>query len=168
MNHTALLLEREKNAALRLKERLTEIYGDDVELIRDMIEGETNIDWLVGRAARELLVAEGEVEGAKAAMSWLAQRSQRAKDRAEGLREVIKAALIAAERDKYKDSVTTISITAPRKKMEINMEELPRKYTFQPPREADKELIRKALAEEKPVPGVYMIPGEPGITVRFK
>ena len=43
-------LELEMRAAARLKEQLVTTYGDDADLIRDCIEGETSLHEAIARA----------------------------------------------------------------------------------------------------------------------
>ena len=110
MNTHALTLATQ--AAERLRERILAEYGEDSDLVRDMIEGETDLHRMLGLAAQELSAVEGEKDGIEAAIGKMKERLARHCRKAEALRNGIEAAMTVAELDKFKTPAATLSATA--------------------------------------------------------
>jgi hypothetical protein len=74
MTITTRQLQLETEAANRLKERLKADFGDDPELLRDVIEGNFNFDSLLSICTNELAAIEGIIGGIEAAAETLRER----------------------------------------------------------------------------------------------
>ena len=165
-------LHLETQAAARLKELLTKAYGDDEDLIRDSIEGETNLHEAIGHAALELAATEGEKAGIEIAIAKLKERLTRYCDKAIGIREAIQAAMETAELTSLKTPAATLSVRASPPGVEITDEaEIPPIFMVQPPpppARPDKKAIAAALKDGQPIPGATLSNQAPTLSVRFK
>ena len=162
-------LHLETEAAKRLKEKLTEAYGEDAELIRDMVEGETNLHEAIGKATLELAAVEGEKEGIEIALAKLKARLTRHCEKAQGIRDAIQAAMETAELTSLKTPAATLSMKASPPSVEItNQSELPVIFLKQPPPVIDKKAISAALKSGETIPGAVLSNQPPALAVMFK
>lgn len=161
-------LELETRAAARLKEQLVATYGDDADLIRDCIEGETSLREAIARATLELAAVEGEKEGINIALAKLKERLTRHAKRAAGIREAIFAAMETAELRSLKAPAATLSVRASPPAVEITDQSLvPPIYLKQPPPTPDKTAIREALKAGEAIPGATLSNQPDALSVRF-
>ena len=161
-------LHLEMEAAQRLKDKLTATYGDDVDLIRDMVEAETSLHEAIGRASLELAAVEGEKEGVEIAIAKLKARLTRHCERAEGIREAIQAAMETAELTSLKTPAATLSIRPSPPSVEItDQTALPAIFLKQPPPTVDKKAISAALKSGEAIPGAVLSNQPPALSVRF-
>lgn len=161
-------LHLEMEAAQRLKDKLTATYGDDVDLIRDCIEGETSLREAIGRASLELAAVEGEKEGVEIAIAKLKARLTRHCKRAEGIREAIQAAMETAELDSLKTPAATLSLRASPSSVEVtDQAALPAIFLKQPPPTVDKKAIHAALKSGEAIPGAVLSNQPPSLSVRL-
>jgi hypothetical protein len=158
----------ETQAAERLREKLVATYGDDAELIKDMIEGETGLHEAISRAALELAAVEGEKEGINIAMAKLKERLTRYANRATAIREAIFSAMETAELRSLKTPAATLSIRASPPSAEITDPALlPPVYLKQPPPTPDKTAIRDALKAGEAIPGAPLSNQPDALSVRY-
>jgi hypothetical protein len=164
-------LHLEMEAAQRLKEKLTAAYGEDAELIRDMVEAETSLHEAIGKAALELAAVEGEKDGIEIAIAKLKDRLTRHCNKAAGIREAIQAALETAELPSLKTPAATLSMRASPPRVEITDPALlPIVFMVQPPAPPpapDKKAIAAALKAKEDVPGAVLSNQPPALAVRF-
>lgn len=161
-------LQLEINAAQRLKEKLIAAYGEDAELIRDMVEGETSLHEAIGKAALELAAVDGEIEGVKIAKTKLEERLERHRNRAEGIREAIQTAMETAELTSLKTPAATLSMRASPPRVDIaDLALIPATYMVQPPPSPDKRAIGAALKAGEAIPGASLSNQPPALSVRF-
>lgn len=162
------ILARETEAAARLKEKLVATYGEDAELIADMIEGSTSLHEAIGKAAFELAAVEGEKDGIEIALAKLKERLSRHCRRAEGIREAIQVALEVAELPKLKTPAATLSMRASPPRVEISdPAAVPIIFMVQPPPSPDKRGILAALKSGEAVPGCCLSNQPPALAVKF-
>lgn len=161
-------LHLEIQAAERLKEKLIATYGEDAELIRDMVEGETSLHEAIAYAALELAAVDGEKEGIKAAIAKLEERLARHAKKAEGIRDGIQTAMETAELTSLKTPAATLSMRASPLRVEISdPAALPEAFMVQPPPSPDKRAIASALKAGEAVPGASLSNQPPALSVRF-
>jgi len=161
-------LKLETEAAQRMRERIVMEYGEDVELIRDMIEGETDLSTLIGYAARELACVEGEKAGIVIAIDKMKERLTRHARRADAIREGIAAAMETAELSSLKTPAATLSMRASPPRVEItDPAALPAIYVIQPAPIPDKKAIGAALKDGDVIPGATLSNQPPALSVRF-
>lgn len=162
-------LQLETEAAQRLRDKLSATYGDDVDLIRDCIEGETSLHEAIGKATLELAAVEGEKEGIEIAIAKLKTRLTRHCERAEGIREAIQVAMETAELTSLKTPAATLSIRPSPPAVEItDAAALPIIFLKQPAPVPDKTSIKAALKGGEAIPGAVLSNQPPALSVRFQ
>lgn len=155
-------------AAQRLRERIILEYGEDADLIRDMIEGEHDLEKLIGYAAQELAMVEGEKAGIIIAIDKMKERLTRHARRADAIREGIAAAMETAELPSLKTPTATLSMRASPPRVEITERAaLPAIYVIQPPLIPDKKAIGEALKNGDTIPGAVLSNQPQALSVRF-
>lgn len=158
----------ETQAAERLREKLIAAYGEDADLIRDCIEGETSLHEAIARATLELAAVEGEKEGIEIAIAKLKTRLTRYCQRAIGIRDAVFSAMEAAELRGLKTPAATLSIRASPPSVEIiDPTLLPPVYLKQPPPTPDKAAIKDALKSGEAIPGATLSNQPDALSVRF-
>lgn len=156
------------DAAQRLRERIILEYGEDADLIRDMIEGETDLEKLIGHAAQELACVEGEKAGIVIAIDKMKERLTRHARRADAIREGIAAAMETAELSSLKTPAATLSMRASPPRVEIvDADAIPAIYVIQPAPIPDKKAIGAALKSGDAIPGATLSNQPPALSVRF-
>lgn len=161
-------LHLEMEAAKRLKEKLQSAYGDDAELIADMIEGETGLHEAIAKASLELAAVEGEKEGIEIAIAKLKARLTRHCERAQGIRDAIQAAMETAELTSLKTPAATLSIRPSPPSVEItDQAALPAIFLKQPPPVPDKNALKASLKSGEAIPGAVLSNQPPALSVRF-
>lgn len=161
-------LKLETEAATRLRERIILDYGDDADLIRDMVEGQTDLTALIGFAAQELAAVEGEKEGVEIAIGKMKERLTRHCRKADAIREGIRAAMETAELTSLKTGAATLSMRASPPRVEINdPASVPSLYTTQPAPVVDKKAIGAALKAGEVIAGCVLSNQPLALSVRF-
>lgn len=161
-------LHLEMEAAQRLKEKLAAAYGDDADLIRDMIEGETSLHDAIGKATLELAAVEGEKDGIEIAIAKLKERLTRHCNRAQGIRDAIQAAMDVAELTSFKTPAATLSVRPSPPRVEVTDEALiPSVFFKQPAPVLDKNTLKSALKDGEAIPGCLLANQPPALSVRF-
>lgn len=161
-------LQLETEAAQRLKEKLIATYGEDADLLRDMVEGETSLHEAIGHAALELAAVEGEKEGIEIALAKLKARLTRYCDRAQGIRDAIQVAMETAELTSLKTPAATLSMRASPPRLEVTDEAaIPVVFFKQPPPVLDKKAVSDALKAKQDVPGAVLSNQPPALSVRY-
>lgn len=161
-------LKLETEAAARLREKIALEYGEDADLIRDMIEGETDLNKLIGFAAQELAAVEGEKEGIEIAIAKMKERLGRHCKKAEAIREGIRAAMETAELTSLKTGAATLSMKASPPRVEITDASLiPAIYMVQPAPVPDKNAIKADLKDGASIPGCALSNQPVALQVRF-
>lgn len=164
----AYRLKLETDAAARLRERVIAEYGDDADLIRDMVEGETRLHDMVAAVTFELAAVEGEKDGIEAAIGKMKDRLTRHCNRATALRDAISTAMGIAEIQSIKTPAATISMRPSPPRVEItDAAALPSIYVTQPAPVPDKRAIGAALKDGQNVPGAVLSNQPPALSVRF-
>jgi len=162
-------LQLETEAAQRLKEKLIATYGEDADLLRDMVEGETSLHEAIGHAALELAAVEGEKEGIEIALAKLKARLTRYCERAQGIRDAIQVAMETAELASLKTPAATLSMRASPPRLEVTEEAaIPAVFFKQPPPVLDKKAVSDALKAKQDVPGAVLSNQPPALSVRFQ
>lgn len=162
------ILERETAAAKRFRDRLALEFGDDDDMLRDMIEGETNLHGLLSRAIFELAATEGEQEGIKAAVEKMVERHKRKGRQVEALRDAIFAAMEVAGLQKHQAPAGTASIRMGKPKVEVIDESMiPAEYKTTPAPVVNKAAVKAALEHGAEVPGAALSNVAPVLAIRL-
>lgn len=161
-------LQLETEAAQRLKERLIAEYGEDADLLRDMVEGQTSLHEAISMATLELAAVEGVKAGISIAIAKLKERLTRHCNRAQAIRDGIEAAMETAELTSLKTPAATLSLRPSPQSAEItDQAQLPAIYVNQPPPVPDKRAILAALKKGEAVPGATLSNQPASLTVRL-
>lgn len=162
------ILHLQTEAAQRLKEKLIATYGEDADLIRDMVQGETSLHEAIAAAAEQLAIAEGEQEGIENTMGRLKLRHDRAKARVEGIRDAIQAAMETAELKSLKTPAATLSMRPSPARLEItDPKAIPSVFMVQPAPVPDKNAIKDALKAGEVVAGCTLSNQPHALSVRM-
>lgn len=157
-------LEREVDAMIVAFPELAE----DEALRADMIEGELDIESVMGRVVSHYLEAAEMVDGMKPRAEALAERKARYERRKDAMKAFAKRLLAVAGRDKITLPEATISITKGRDSVDVtDMDALPQGY-FATERKADKTAIGNALKAGETIPGALLKRGDDSVSVRQK
>ena len=168
MSRSSYQLALETRAMALLRERIIAEYGEDVELIRDTIEGASDLNGLIASAATELAFVEGVKAGIEQAIDKLKVRLTRYCNQAQTLRNGIAAAMETAELTSFKTPTATFSMRTSPPRVEItDASEIPAIYLTQPAPVPDKRAISAALKENQSVPGAVLSNQPPALSVRF-
>lgn len=161
-------LNLQTEAAQRLKEKLIATYGEDADLIRDMIEGETTLHEALGKAALELAAVEGEKEGVEIAIAKLKERLTRHCNRAQGIRDAIQTAMEVADLTSLKTPAASLTIRPSPPRVELTDPAIiPAVFLIQPPPTPDKRAIGAALKSGEVIPGAALSNQPPALQVRL-
>lgn len=161
------LLHKHTRAAEVLKEQIREIAGEDVDLMRDMIEGETPIRDLIALGAEQNIIDAGLVKGITATMEALRQRKERIEQRIELRRVALLAAMQTAEIQKIETPAGTLSRkTVLPTALILEESEVPSQFWKPQDPKLDKKAVLDALKAGQTVPGAMLSNGGETIQIR--
>lgn len=137
---------------------------DDLELLADTIEGETDFERVLSEVVEEKIEADAVVAGAGEFASKLSQRKQRAERKSEAMRGLAMDLMVAARKHKVKLAIATLSLSAGRPGVVIDdLTALPQGFTKIEP---SKSAIKAAIEKGEEVPGAHLEAGPDTITIR--
>ena len=157
---------REINAATAIKAGLATLT-DDEDVIRDTLEGETNLDGCI----RALILSIDEdkvlVDGLKERIKDLSERKTRFEARIEAKRALVAQAMEIAEWKKKEFDIATVSLGKPAPQMRILEEaDIPPGYWIAGDPKLDRKRLLADLKEQQSIPGVTLANGSPVLTIR--
>lgn len=137
---------------------------DDLDLLADTVEGQTDFERVLSEVVEEKIEADAMAAGAGEFAAKLAQRRQRAERKSELMRGLALDLMTAARQHKVKLPVATLSILAGRPGVVIdNLAELPQGFTRQEP---IKSAIKASLENNETVPGAHLEAGPDTVSIR--
>jgi Gp157 protein len=140
-------LEKELAAAEALKFQLTSIYGEgepDTVLLKDMVEGETNLFETVDRILLQIAADGANLVGLDKAMSTMEVRKKRIEGRVETMRTMLASALEILEEKRFERPLATVTLKpTPRKVLVTDEAAIPAQFWKTP----DPTLSKKDLAD---------------------
>lgn len=150
MKSTTRDLEREIKAAQMLRDQLSDMVGDDAELIRDSIEGETGLFEIIAAMAE----ADGEdaalIDATAAYIKKLQERKARIEARVDMRRALMANALEIAELTKFETAAGTVTRKAvPPKAVIVEEADIPARFFVPQEPKLDKAAVLKALKDRK-------------------
>ena len=161
-------LEREMDAARILREHLADVAGDDADLIRDMIEGETSVYDLIDVAIEQLARDAAAVMGIEAFAEKLASRRHRLERRQEAFRVAIRTAMEVAEMHKRETPIATVTRKAlPPKLITKDEAAIPSQFWTPQPPKLDRKAVLDALKSGTAIPGAELSNGGETLQLRF-
>jgi hypothetical protein len=161
------MLHTATQAADVLKEQLREIAGDDVDAIRDTIEGEIDLRGLICLAAQQNAIDVAQVNGIAALIEDLRARKDRVEKRIGMRRVAIHAAMASGEIKTIETPAGTITRKAvPPAVLILEEANIPAEFWKPSDPRLDKKAVADALKSGREVPGAIMSNGSETIQVR--
>jgi hypothetical protein len=128
-------LEKELAAAGALKHQLREAFGDetDLTLLRDMVEGETDLDGAIDKVLEQMALDIANAQGIEKFQSTMAARHKRLCDRVETMRTMILNAADIVEVKRFARPLATITVKdVPPKLLIVDEAAIPAMFFQQP------------------------------------
>ena len=169
MTDATFKLAREMQAAEQIKAHLADVTGsdDDMDLIRDMIEGETSLDTAIESAVMQTSEDMALIAGIDMVMSQMSSRQARIKKRVEITRTIIQAAMETAEKSVMETALCRITLkNTPPKALIVDEALVPSDYWKPQDPRLDKKAVLDALKDKKDIPGAQLSNG--GKTTQWK
>jgi hypothetical protein len=168
MTITTRQLTLETEAASRLKERLREQFGDDTELLRDVIEGNFSFENLINACTEELAAIDGIITGISGAMVTLSNRKDRYERQMDTIRTAIEEAMTVSEQRKVVTPVATLSIRKGSASVRVTDEaEIPDQFWIEQDPRLNKRKLKDALEDGENIPGAELSNGPDSLAVKF-
>ncbi len=144
-------LQHEIHAVEVLKSQLVSVFGEDEQLVKDTIEGETSLHEIIQSVVQDIQETTATIEGLVQYQKKLTDRKVRLDKRIDFLKTLIKTAMIAGEMGKSIQFPTaTISMKKTPDKAEIIEEaDLPSEFWVIPDPKLSKKLLLTSLKEKE-------------------
>jgi hypothetical protein len=137
---------------------------DDLSLLADTIEGETDFERVLSEIVEEKIEADAMAAGAGEFASKLSQRKQRAERKSDLMRKLALDLMTVARQHKVKLPIATISIMAGRPGVVIDdVAALPQGFTRLEP---VKSAIKHSIENGEEVPGAHLEAGPDTVSIR--
>jgi hypothetical protein len=147
------------NAAVAVKAKIAAMT-DDRDVIRDTLEGETDLAKILDVLADNLGEAAALEEATKSRIDDLTKRRSALERRQDTIRALILEALETASLDTYVSPVATLSVRPLERSVLITAEhDLPTKFLVEQKMKPDKRAIKEALSGGLKVPGAQLTNG---------
>jgi hypothetical protein len=144
-------LEKELAAAEALKFQLTSVFDEgesDTTLLKDMVEGETNLFETVDRIILQIALDEANLAGIDKAKSTIEVRKRRIDGRVDTMRTMLASALEILEQKRFERPLATITLKPTPPKVLITDEAaIPAQYWNTPDPTLSKKDLAKALKD---------------------
>ena len=167
MDNTAHRLHTEIKAAEVLKATLQDIAGDDIDLMRDTIEGETSLRELIAKSCEHIVGDGALVNGISDAIKSLQARKDRIEKRIALTRTACLTAMQIAELKTLETPVGTLTRkSVPPSAIILDESQVPSNFwKAQDPR-LDKKAVTDALKAGQDVPGCQLSNGGETLAIR--
>lgn len=141
-----LRLHKEMEAVRVLREQITVLAGEDVDFIRDTIEGETSLHEAISMLTASEAEDRALIAGIKELVDKLEGRSERIERRADHKRAMIASAMDLGELPKLETPAGTVSVrSVPPKLVLIEEADIPARYWKAAAPALDKKAVLDAL-----------------------
>lgn len=152
-------------------EALKAIYpeiSEDIDLLADTIEGQTNLDAILEKLVGFVLDAESMAEAVKARKAEISERQKRFERQSETGRKAIHQLMEAACQSKIVLPEATLSILPGRQNVAIfDLDSLPQ-GTFKTERIPDKAAIKSLISAGEDIPGAELRTSADTLSVRTR
>lgn len=145
-------MQKELAAAGTLKFQLAEAFGEeqDLALLRDMVEGETNLDGAIDRVLEQMAMDVANIQGLEKFESTMAARRKRLGDRVEAMRSMLLNAMDILEERRIERPVALLTLKAlPPKLLVTDEAEIPTSFFKQPDPVLSKKDLTDALKDRR-------------------
>lgn len=154
-------------AADVLKEQLRLVAGDDLDVIRDTLEGEIDLRGLIAMAAQQNVIDVGLIDGITGIIKSLTERKDRIEKRVALRRAAILTAMVSGEIQKLETPAGTISRKAvPPSALILDEASIPSDFWKAGEPKLDKKAVLDALKNKREVPGAALSNGGETIAIR--
>ena len=106
-------LEKELAAAEALKFQLTSVFNEgesDTDLLKDMVEGETNLFETIDRILLQIALDKANLVGIDKSMSTIEVRKKRLEGRVDTMRTMLASALEIIEEKRFERPLATVTL----------------------------------------------------------
>lgn len=169
MNDARHELHKATAAASTLRAHLAGVLDDDydADLIRDTIEGETDLHEAIETAAALVMETEAHLARLKLIADRLEQRKRRYEARVRNIKTAVSVAMEMGELKSLEMPFGTISQRSkPRALIVFDEAAVPSDYFVTPAPKVDRKALTAALKEGASIPGAELDNG--GVTVAFR
>ena len=157
----------EIEAVAVLRAQITDLAGGDEDFIRDTLEGETDLDGLVGKLVASIGEDEALAAGLKVHRESLAIRVKRFEDRADHKRVLLTKALEIAGRAKIETPAGTVSLRPVAPSLVRGEDaDIPTEFWKPQPPKVDARALLAALKDGRIIPGASLSNGGQTISIR--
>jgi hypothetical protein len=139
-------MQKELAAATALKHQLAEAFGEeqDLTLVRDMVEGETNLDGAIDAVLEQMALDVANIQGLEKFESTMAARRKRLGDRVDTMRTMLMNALDILEEKRIERPIALLTLKSlPPKLLVTDEAAIPTTFFKQP----DPVLSKKDLTD---------------------
>jgi len=145
---------------------MADVLGDDVDLIANTIEGETNLRETITIAVKRVVELNALIDGIDAMVAGIKARGERLDKQRDLLRTLIATAMETAGEKRIETSAATVSLrNVPPKVQIIDEQAIPTRYWRQPDPVVDKRALLAALKEGE-VSGAMLDNGSVTVTIK--
>jgi hypothetical protein len=161
-------LHQETEAARTLLANLADVIGDDDDMKRDIVEGETDLLEAIDQAVWMLAADMAHIKGLNDYIDKFTARKERLQQRVEHMRAALAVAMEQAGRKKIEHQAVTLSLrpTAPSVQV-IDEASIPSKFWKPSEPKLDKVAVKEALKAKENVPGATMSNGGISLTLSW-
>jgi hypothetical protein len=152
----------------RMADTIREICGDDEDTYLDTLEGETDAMEVMSQLIQQRMYAKAFQQASKEMAAQYTERARRMADKEDAVTQVMGHLLDAIGVKKLQHPLATISRTKPRWSVNVVDEAAIPKQLVTTLVKPDLATIKKQLDQGEFVPGVEIVPGNPGVTMRVK
>ena len=159
-------LMHETSEARAMLANMADVLGDDVDLIANTIEGETNLRETITIAVKRVVELNALIDGIDAMVAGIKARGERLDKQRDLLRTLIATAMETAGEKRIETSAATVSLrNVPPKVQIIDEQAIPTRYWRQPDPVVDKRALLAALKEGE-VSGAMLDNGSVTVTIK--
>lgn len=161
-------LHVETKAAEVLREHLRDVAGEDADLVRDCIEGETRLHEMIDAAVAQISADTAHIKGIKAHMVTLKSRQSRLEERIDAFRAAIQTAMQVAELKSRETPLGTVSLKkVPPSVQIVDEAQIPAEFWKAQDPKLDKKAVLDALKEKRAVEGATLTNGGETLSLRW-
>lgn len=162
-------LTREIEAAKILRANFADLIGDDEDFGADMVEGETNLNEMIGKVIEQIAADTAAVAGMDEFIQRMEGRRDRHKKRIETMKTALLVGLQQSGRKTFPHALATLSLKAVPPKVEVTNEvEIPTKFWKRKDPVLDRKALMDALKAKETVTGAKLSEASKTIAISWR
>jgi hypothetical protein len=145
-------MQKELAAATAFKHQLAEAFGEehDLDLLRDMVEGETNLDGAIDAVLEQMAADVANIQGIEKFETTMAARRKRLGDRVDTMRSMLLNAMDILEQRRIERPIALLTLkTLPPKLLVTDEAAIPTEFFKQPDPVLSKKDLTDALKDRR-------------------